>query len=766
MKRRACLALFLMAMACLLGFLAACRSKEDISRLTGQEPINVLLISVDTLRADRLGCYGYKDIATPVIDEMAKMGVRFEKCISQTPLTLPSHTTMLTGTYPAFHGVRDNGGFLVPQDLDTLAEVFKEHGFKTGAVVGAYVLDSKWGLNQGFDFYFDRFDVSRKEGFSMADVQRRGDEVIDRALEWLDKNKKERFFFFAHLYDPHTPYDPPSPYREQYSQDLYLGEIAYTDSQLGRLWNFLKTEDLLKRTLVVFTSDHGESLGQHGEYTHGFFIYQASLQVPLIIVLPQSRLRGRTVSQVVSLVDLMPTVLGLAGLPLPKDVQGRSLLPLLQGKADSSAQPLAYSENFYPRFHYGWNEIQSVQDNRFKLILSPQPELYDLKNDPQEAKDLAGREPAVVRRLEKRLKELVSLSSQGRLQIDYHRTDEETREKLASLGYIGTFVKTDMTAGRPLASPRDKIQVFNQISSAKELNLKGELREAERIMLDVIRQEPEIIDAYFILGNICFKQKKYRESIRWFSAALDRKPDYDFVVLNMAISYIELQDLPTAEKILADFVGKFPADSILYLTLGEINLKQEDYPEAIRYYQECLRLNPNSAAAYNNLARVHLILDKVSEARSYALKALELNPQLKNVHYNLAQVNQAQGQLAEAEAEYKNELEFHPDNFNASFNLALLYRQNKDSLNEERYLQKARDGDPQFPLSYVFLGELYYQEGGRDEEAIAELEKGASLGPDVRHLKLAYYLLAKIYLRRGDQAQAYRYAQKIQRLGN
>jgi arylsulfatase A-like enzyme/predicted Zn-dependent protease len=766
LRKQAGFCFFLISTILVLVFFTACRSKDDVSRPTGRDRPNVLLISVDTLRADRLGCYGYKDISTPVIDGMAARGLRFEKCISQTPLTLPSHTTMLSGTYPAYHGVRDNGGFLVPQDLDTLAEVFKQNGFRTGAAVGAYVLDSKWGLNQGFDFYYDRFDVSRKEGFSMADVQRRGEEVIDQALDWLGKNKNEQFFFFAHLYDPHTPYDPPDPYREQYSRDLYAGEIAYVDSQLGRLWDFLKAQRLLERTMVVFTSDHGESLGEHGEETHGFFIYQGAVEVPLIIVPPRSRLRGKVLSPVVSLADLMPTILDLAGLPVPRGVQGRSLVPLFRSKDNSSTRPSAYSETFYPRFHYGWNEIQSIQDNRFKLILSPQPELYDLLNDPREAKDLAGREPAVVRQLEKRLREVVRDTGQNRFQMDYGRVDEETREKLASLGYIGTFVDTAKDAGRPLASPRDKIQFFNQISTAKELSLEGKLPEAERIMRGVIGQEPEIIDAYFILGNICFKQKRYPESIRCFSAALDRKPDYDFVVLNMAISYIEMQDLRTAEKVLADFVGKFPADSILYLTLGDINIKQEDYPEAARYFQECLRLNPNSAAAVTSLARLNLILDKIDQARAYALQALELNPQLKNVHYNLAQVYQAQGRTAEAEAEYKAELEFHPDNFSASFNLALLYRQKGDGLNEERYLLQARDGNPEFPLSHIFLGELYFQGGGRDEQAIALLERGVSLDPDLRHLKLAYYLLAKIYLRRGDQAQASRYARMIQRLGD
>ncbi len=302
------------------------------------------------------------------------------------------------------------------------------------------------------------------------------------------------------------------------------------------------------------------------------------------------------------------------------------------------------------------------------------------------------------------------------------------------------------------------------MSLAKELSLAGKLEDAQKIMMKVIQEEPEIIDAYFVLGNIFFKQKNYPEAIKWLSEALERKPDYDFVILNMAISYIEMNDLDKAEAILARFISRFEADSLLYLTLGDINLKQEDYPQAIKYLEECLRLNPLSPQAHNSLARVYIILDNAEKALFYALKAKELSQELRNLHYNLAQIYELKGELLRAEAEYLAEIETYPDNFNASFNLALLYRRMKDDLKEELFLKKTIETNPRFPLGYLFLGELYSGKEALEEKAISHLEQALSLGLDKKHLKLAYYLLAKIYLKQGKERLASDYAQKIKQL--
>jgi len=448
--------------------------KDGISRLDQAEDLNYILITVDTLRADRIGCYGFSGISTPTMDMFARRGVKFEKCISTATLTLPSHASLMTGTYPTFHGVRDNGGFLVPQEMTTLAEMMKQNGYKTSAYVAAYVLDSKWGLDQGFDHYFDSFDLSKYKTVSLGNVQRPGNEVIDEVLPWLAEHKQEKFFTWIHLYDPHTPYEPPEPYMEKYPNHPYIGEIAYTDSQLARLWQFLEENDLVENTVLVFASDHGESLGEHQEQSHGFFIYQEGVHVPLIFVTPFEKLHGISRARPVSLVDVMPTILDLAGIQAPSQVQGKSLQPLFS-KDSKGVESIAYSETFYPRFHYGWSELKSLQDERYKLILAPELELYDLQNDPDEERNMIDSQVVVARRMVAQIESFIDESSRGAYELDYSHMDEESREKLAALGYIGSFADSTSVSWRQLSDPKDKINIFNKLGHARELGLTNKL---------------------------------------------------------------------------------------------------------------------------------------------------------------------------------------------------------------------------------------------------------------------------------------------------
>ena len=324
--------------------------------------------------------------------------MRFEKCYAQTPLTLPSHTTLMTGTLPLFHGIRDNGGFFVPEKLKTMAELFKDKGYETGAFIAAFVLDSKWGLNQGFDTYFDKFDLSKFKRISLGTVQRPANEILDQALPWLEARKDKKFFAWLHLYDPHSPYEPPPPYDKLYAERPYLGEIAFADSEIGRLWSSSRSNGLLEKTFIVFAGDHGESLGEHEEQSHGFFVYQAAIHVPLIVVTPFPKLQG--------------VVSARGRRRWPTSCRRSATWPACRSPPRSRARascrpssgrrrketPLAYSETYYPRFHYGWSDLKSVQDGRYKLILAPVPELYDVVADPREEKNLVYLEKKVYER--------------------------------------------------------------------------------------------------------------------------------------------------------------------------------------------------------------------------------------------------------------------------------------------------------------------------------------------------------------------------------
>ncbi|HXZ74339.1 MAG TPA: sulfatase, partial [Streptosporangiaceae bacterium] len=304
---------------------AACRPR----------PTNLLLVSIDTLRADHLGCYGDAAAQTTRLDQLAARGTRFTRAFTVAPLTLPAHASLMTGTFPAFHGVHDNGGFHLGDEQLTLAEVLRDHGYRTGGFVGAFVLDGRWGIGQGFERYFDDFDLAKHEGQGMDAVQRRGDEVVDEALRWLAADRGRPFFAWVHLYDPHSPYDAPEPWRSRFPASVvgsYDAEIAWTDSQVGRLIDALAADGRLERTLVAVVADHGESLGEHQEQQHGFFLYEATLHIPLILAGP--RIPARTVSDPVRIVDAMPTLLEDLGVQVPAAVQGRSLLPLVEGRSD------------------------------------------------------------------------------------------------------------------------------------------------------------------------------------------------------------------------------------------------------------------------------------------------------------------------------------------------------------------------------------------------------------------------------------------------
>jgi len=725
--------------------------KSPLSRLKGAEDFNYIIISVDTLRADRIGCYGFSGVKTPTMDMFASRGVKFEKCFSQTPLTLPSHTSLLTGTYPTFHGVRDNGGFLVPQEMNTLAELMQQNGYQTSAFVAAYVLDSKWGLDQGFDHYFDNFDLSKYKTISLGHVQRPGNEVLDEVIPWLEEHKQQRFFTWIHLYDPHTPYDPPSPYDEMYPKKPYIGEIAYTDSQIARLWQYLEKNGLVNNTILVFTSDHGESLGEHQEMAHGFFIYQAGVHVPLIFVTPFEHLHGLSRSSVVSLVDIMPTILELSGVPVPDQVQGKSLLPMFF--SESNSEYFSYSETYYPRFHYGWSELKSYQNERFKLIVAPKLELYDLSSDPGELNNIVDSQPEEARRLMNLLNEFIDETGKDAYELDYSHMDEESRQKLAALGYIGTFAASSSLEGRRLGDPKEKIVIFNRLSEARELGLEEEFDRAIGMIMEIIEEDPEVIDAYSALGILYIRQAKLEEAIETFQKVLEMKPDDNNAVINISNSYVKLGKLDEAEGFILDRLELLQMDSQVHFTLGYIKNLKKEYDEAVKYFEKCIELNPASASAYSALGGIYIVQNDLDKAESFLKKAEGLNTKLRNLHYNFALLMEARGDLPGAMSEYLKELENIPHNFRASYNLSRLFRIRGDAAKELEYLDKTIESNPEFPLGYFYKARIYLNRGEKFEEAIAMVKKGIELEPEEDQLPLGYYLLADLYNRIGDSVK-------------
>src|SRR2546427_3881307 len=393
---------------------------------------NVVFITIDTLRADHLGCYGDKQIRTPNIDALAADGTRFERAYTAVPVTLPSHTVIFTGTYPTLSGVHDFAANKLSPTQATLASVLKDNGYTTGAVIGSAVLDSRFGLNHGFDFYYDHFDFNRLQESNLDEMERPGDIVADVTLDWLSKNYQKKFFLWMHLYDPHYPYRPPAPYSEEYRDRPYDGEIAFADAQVGRLIEFLKDNGLYQNTVIVLSGDHGESLGEHGEKTHGFFIYNVTMHVPLIIHLPGNP-ATQTVADPVSLVDLMPTVLAATGLDIPSQVQGRSLLSALRGEKIDRDRTL-YGETFLPRLHFNWSELRGAENAKYHFIDAPRPELYDLTKDPGEVRNLFPEKKAVAEEMRAKLAGLIREDSAGKQLADKTGLDPALMARLKALG--------------------------------------------------------------------------------------------------------------------------------------------------------------------------------------------------------------------------------------------------------------------------------------------------------------------------------------------
>jgi choline-sulfatase len=729
-----------------------------LPRGVARQDLNLLVITLDTTRADRLGAYGARDVETPNIDQLAREGVVFEQAAAVAPLTLPAHCSIFTGRFPPEHGVRDNGGFFLSPDQTTLAEVLKVAGFDTGAVVAAYVLDSKWGLNQGFDTYIDDFDTSQIRRLSPGSVQRPGNEVVDRALPWLQRVKSRRFFGWLHFYDPHTPYTPPEPYRSRYRGRPYDGEIAFVDAQIGRVVDVLRQEGLLDKTIIAVMGDHGESLGEHGEDAHGFFIYESSMHVPFIIRAPfGGGLAGRRVADPVREVDLMPTVLDLLGLPAPAKVAGATLVPLMTG-ARQTLDLESYSEAMYPLHHYGWSELKGLRSGRFKLIDAPRPELYDLAQDPREQANIFDERRSLGDTMLNKLRALEQgFTRAGPAASAPVDVDPEVRARLAALGYVGSFVATSSGPRTTRPDPKDKRGIFNQMTLARDLAQEdGGTDKAIEILRQVVVTDPEVIDAWFMLGNTHLKTGKFVQSIEYFKRALALKPDYDLAIVNMANAY---RRLGNDEAALAGYERYLTIDSrnaYVWYMLGEIYLDRGDTAKAEANFRQALVIDKRVASAVNALGVIAFQRHDLPEAERLVRDALAIKSDVRLAHYNLALIAEEKGDEAKAETEYRTELELHADAYRAAYNLSLLYERAGNRHAQVDALKKSIDANPDFAEGHFSLARVYLASGTDLAEAERLARKGLDLAPGSPLAALGHFVLADILLRHGRVSEANR----------
>ncbi len=511
----------------------------------------VVLISIDTLRADHLPVYGYRGVATPAIDALRRDAVLFARAYTHTPLTLPSHTALLTGLLPAVTGVRDNVGYALDTarvasgDLPYLPLILKQHGYATGGAVSAYVLQGRTGLATGFDFYEDSIEF--RTGTGLGGLQRPGTETLRLALPWLRAAAappERPFFLFFHIYEPHTPYDPPEPYASRYPLK-YDGEIATADAIVGQLIAELERLGAYDRAIVVLLSDHGEGLGDHGEDEHGVLLYTEAIHVPLLLKLPHRQLAGRTAEAPAALTDVAPTLLGLLGLPVPARMRGAFLLSLLGLTDRGDERPedrRVYSETFYPRLHFGWSDLASLVGRRYHYIEGPDPEIYDLDQDPRETRNLLRDQ----RRLYAGMRR--ELAGFDRRLAPPAAVDAETRSAMAALGYVGHASIGAGTGGDgPLPDPRSHLDVLRDLKQGFAAMAHHDYRLAAATFERTLAGNPQMADAWEFLGRAREKLGDSRAALAAYGKALRLDPGSAPVAMAAASLYFDLGQLDQAE---------------------------------------------------------------------------------------------------------------------------------------------------------------------------------------------------------------------------
>jgi len=741
----------------ILGVVCSVSCTPQKSLPTGDRGLNVLVITLDTIRADRLGAYGNTRVRTEFVDGLAERGVVFDRCIAPTPLTLPSHTSLFTGTYPVFHGVRDNGNYVVPQQLTTMAELLKGAGYRTGAFVGAFVLSSRWGLDQGFETYTEPKGGYDPALVSFAEVQRRAEEVVDDALAWLKKESTQPFYAWVHLYDPHLPYDPPPAFAREYPEDPYLGEVAYADTQLGHLQDYLQSSGLDSRTLVVFAGDHGEGLGDHGELDHGLLLYQTTARAALIITHPAMTSGGARRPEVVSLVDILPTIAEAVGLPLPESVQGQSLWPLIGGDGFFDEKPV-YAETHYPKLHFGWSQLTALQDRQFQLIQSSDPELYDLDNDPRQEKNIFGTESSVAERMTGELEDLIRQLGRGAMNAS-SAPDAETVAKLEALGYLvagagpGEGQSID-----DLPSPRSMLWLYTLFGEAANAVSTGDEIGGERKLLEIVEANNSFVEGWVTLGKLYRRQGRMAEALSAFREAHARRPLDPFLVSTLTNALISTQQPAEAEKLLMAAQVKHPDNPYIVFALARVLESTGRFAESENLFRESLTLDPRSAPAHVRLAALALRRGGLDTVSAELDAALRLDPRVPDASLIKGQLLEHQNRFDEAAQAYRDELSSSPNSIPAAISLSRLEGRRGRTAEQERVLRNAIQANPQSPGPYVVLAMTFLQRGERYAEAVELAEFALQQGPKGEELRITYLILANLYARLGNSERESEYA--------
>jgi len=617
-------------------------------------PSNVILITLDTTRADRMGFLGSKRGLTPNLDALANQGVVFSRAYSQVPLTAPSHATILTGTYPQFNHLQDMGDPL-GKDLPYLPDILRQHGYRTAAFVGSQILDPKSVAASGFDRGFEVYDAgfhSRAPGEDRyQSVERRAGVVVAHAVAWLNRSRHDPFFLWVHLYDPHDPYDPPAPFNAKYRDSPYDGEIAYADFEVGKLLAALRTRGLYDSTVIAVAADHGEAFGEHGEETHGLFLYDETIHVPLLVKFAGGRSAPLLIDTRVGLVDLAPTILQAVGIKPPTTMQGTSLMELVSSDPKSgTADRPAYAETDYPFRAFGWSPLRAWRAGKYLYVDAPQRELYDQMADPGAMRNVAGNSTAVADTMASQLDEFhrkTSSSAPAQAGIT-----PDQAEQLQALGYITSeFGKSEATKMPTGPDPKEKVQVANRLHQGL-LDMDDErYKDAIPQLQEVLKDQPNVGLANLELGRAYNGLGNYSEALPWLRKAVALTPESGRAHYELGVALAETGDWTGAATQLEIAVAHAPDSDDMQFYLGMAYDELGRATEAAKSLQHALQINPDHYQANLLLGRILGMQNRPHEALPYLQKAVKLQPKSPDAHKFLGNVYTELGQEDNARRE-------------------------------------------------------------------------------------------------------------------
>jgi len=656
------------------------------------ENFSLLVITLDTTRADHIGAYGYKKAQTPTLDRLAREGVMFENCYSPVPLTLPAHSSLFTGRFPVAHGARGNGMYRLPEKETTLAELLQANGFHTFGVISSFVLLSKFGLEQGFDVYDDSLNSHKIYNDYTSEIP--ASFVYRKFLQWFEKNNQKRFFAWVHFYDPHKPYDAPKKYGKEFNdsvQGRYDAEIAFTDDAVNRVIEALKAAHRLENTLVVIVGDHGEAFGEHEETGHGIFCYEEVLKVPLIFYNPRLLAKsGVPIKNRVNLTDIMPTLLEMFGLDLPASIQGKSMMPLLAGETETEPRNI-YFESLHGKNEMGWAPLMGMMEGNYKFISLPEPELYDLESDSGEKENLFFKKNLLARELDKKLMKQVALMATDSSAAEAHREmSADDKSQLKSLGYISSFDDKSKTE----QDPKKGIVLDNKIKRIFDVIARKELVEAQTQLDSLIAEHKEInLPIFYDLQHRLFmSQGNVDQAEVLLKEAIAKFPKLERFYILYAFKLFQRGDFPAVEEVCKKLLTLNPDFTRAHILLAEIEEKRKNVDKAIQFYRKAMDIEPRNFTL--QLKTAELLITRNSFKEALALydqllerKELSSNPELL---YKVALFNSRFGTLAKTEQMMKRCVEIEPCG-KFYYNYALVLHKNKKIQAARQNMQTALD---------------------------------------------------------------------------